>query len=72
MKSKEPLIIKTSTKENVDMSAKRTINYQNETTDICVYYDLLEPIESGNFIVELYSEGFLIGKSSFALRWSTK
>jgi len=68
LKSKEPIIIKTSTNENADMSAKRTINYQNETTDICVYYDILEPIGSGNFKVELYSEGYLIGKSSFALR----
>ena len=50
------------------MSAKRSVNYQNENTDLCIFYELQNPLQSGSYILEIYAEGFLIGSSSFALR----
>jgi chromosome segregation ATPase len=54
--------------ETIEMSSKRTINYQNQNTDMCIYYDLQKEIIPGNYIIELYNEGYLIGESSFSLR----
>ena len=50
------------------MSSKRVINYQNQNTDICVFYEMINQIPAGNYSIELYNEGYLIGSSSFALR----
>lgn len=55
-------------KEAVEMSSKRTINYQNQNTDMCIFYELIKEITPGNYTVEIYNEGYLIGESSFSLR----
>ena len=57
-----------SKKEVIEMSSKRVINYQNQNTDICVFYEMINEIPAGNYSIELYNEGYLIGSSSFALR----
>ena len=57
-----------SKKETIEMSSKRVINYQNQNTDICVFYEMISEIPPGNYSIELYNEGYLIGSSSFALR----
>jgi len=66
--SEKSINIKSYEKNEIEMSSNRTINYQNQSTDVCIYYDLLTEILAGEYSVELYSEGFLIGKSSFSLR----
>ena len=55
-------------KEAVEMSSKRTINYQNQNTDMCIFHELIKEITPGNYTVEIYNEGYLIGESSFSLR----
>ena len=50
------------------MSSKRTINYQNQDTDLCIFYEIENSIPAGNYSVEVYAEGFLIGETSIALR----
>ncbi len=55
-------------KENIKMSSKRVINYQNQNTDMCIFYELQNEILPGNYMVELYNGGYLIGESSFSLR----
>ena len=50
------------------MSSKRTINYQNENTDLCIYYEIEKPIKAGNYKIEIFAEGFLIGETSLGLR----
>lgn len=63
-----PLSIKDKDQKKINMSSKRTINYQNENTDLCIYYELDNSIEAGNYKIEIFAEGFLIGKTSLGLR----
>ena len=65
--SEKPIIINDSNGENIRLSSKRTINYQNESMDICIYHEIVGALIAGNFKVEIYNDGFLIGESSFAL-----
>ena len=46
----------------------RQINYQNQNTDVCIYYELEKEITEGTYLVEIYCEGNKIGSSSFALK----
>ena len=63
-----PLTIINQQKEELKMSSKRTINYQNQNTDLCIFYEIENSIPPGNYSVEVYAEGFLIGETSIALR----
>ena len=63
-----PLTIINQQKEELKMSSKRTINYQNQDTDLCIFYEIENSIHAGNYSVEVYAEGFLIGETSIALR----
>jgi len=51
-------------------SVKRTFDYANEATDVCVFYNVPEGIDilEGNYIVEMYEGGALIGKADFDLK----
>lgn len=49
-------------------SAKETINYNNEKTDVTVLYDKGMPFEKGKHIVEVYADGHKIGESSFDVK----
>ena len=68
LNSPTPLTIINQQKEELKMSSKRTINYQNQNTDLCIFYEIENSIPAGNYIVEVYAEGFLIGETSLALR----
>ena len=65
--SEKPIKIINSNGENISLSSKRTVNYQNENMDVCIYHEIIGKVEAGNFKVEIYNDGFLIG-GSFALR----
>lgn len=54
--------------EEVEISAKREINYQNQNTDVCVYYEVEAPIVAGKYQVEIFAENNKIGITSFALK----
>lgn len=49
-------------------SVKRQVNYQNQNVDLCIYYEFETELEPGTYIVEIYTEGHKIGKTSFALK----
>lgn len=49
-------------------SVKRKVNYQNKNMDLCIYYEFETELAVGTYIVEIYAEGHLIGKTSFALK----
>lgn len=63
-----PLSITDKDQKKLKMSSKRTINYQNENTDLCIYYEVDNPIEAGNYKIEIFAGGFLIGETSLGLR----
>lgn len=49
-------------------STKRDIEYNNEPQDVCVFYTVNSELSTGQYIVELYESGALVGKTSFDLR----
>jgi hypothetical protein len=51
-------------------SVKRTFEYANESTDVCVFFNVPpdSEIPEGNYIVEMYESGALIGKADFDLK----
>ena len=46
----------------------RKVEYQNEALDVCIYWDIPEAFSPGFYIVELYVEEVLIGKTSFDMK----
>ncbi|MEM9051719.1 MAG: hypothetical protein AAGC47_06670 [Bacteroidota bacterium] len=51
-------------------SVKRSFDYDNKPTDVCVFFNIPEEMEipEGNYIVEMYEGGALIGKTDFDLK----
>jgi len=49
-------------------SDKKSINYQNQSINVCVFYKLTKVITKGNYIAELWSEGVRIGVNKFVLK----
>ncbi len=66
--SKNPINIMNSDGENLELSSKRMVNYQNENMDLCIFHEMEEVLQPGNYKVEIYNDGYFIGESSFALR----
>lgn len=60
--------IKTINDTQLEISAKREINYQNENTDVCIYYESDLALVTGNYLVEIYADLHKIGTTSFALK----
>lgn len=67
LKGSNPVYFNMGGKEGVACMA-RQINYQNQNTDVCIYYELEEEAIEGTYHVEIYCEGHQIGKTSFALK----
>lgn len=56
-------------KGQVAFSDKKTIDYNNESIDLSIYYSLRgETATKGNYKVNIYCEGQLIGSDSFTLK----
>ena len=66
--SENPINIMNSDGENLELSSKRMVNYQNENMDLCIFHEMEEVLQPGNYKVEIYNDGYFIGESSFALR----
>jgi len=54
---------------NVPYSAKRNIDYQNQSIDVVMYYSLrTDELDKGTYKVNIYCQGQLIGSDSFTLK----
>lgn len=54
---------------NIPYSNKRTIDYQNQSIDLVMYYSLRsEELDKGTYKVNIYCQGQLIGTDSFTLK----
>lgn len=51
----------------VDVSEKKQVYYENKSIDMCIYVDAPEEPIVGEYKVEVYCEGSLIGTSNFFL-----
>jgi hypothetical protein len=49
-------------------SSNRELEYENADIDMCIYWDATEELIPGTYFVNLYSEGYEIGASSFVLK----
>ncbi len=49
-------------------SDKKTVNYQNQQVDVCIFHKLTGTIEKGNYVCEIYCEGAKIGTNNFVLK----
>ncbi|MEQ9186913.1 MAG: hypothetical protein RLP15_04205 [Cryomorphaceae bacterium] len=49
-------------------SRKEEIMYENEETDMCLYWDMNEEALEGKYLVEIYAEDYLMGSTSFELK----
>ncbi len=49
-------------------SAQRSIEYFNTDTPVCIYYDNREEIPAGDYNIDVFANGKLIGSTSFSLR----
>ena len=48
-------------------SRKKEIMYENEETDMCLYWDMQKEAIEGKYLVEIYAEDYLMGTTSFEL-----
>jgi myosin heavy subunit len=53
---------------NSQFSLAREIDYQNQTMDLCMYADVTDDLAKGTYIVQIYCEKMLIGKTTFTLK----
>ena len=51
-----------------DYSAKRVVDYQNESMEICVFYTTSTELTTGEYRVEIYDQGEKIDQASFSLK----
>lgn len=49
-------------------SAKRSVAYENKDVDLCIFWDNAGQLIPGNYGVDLFCEGKLIGSSNFVLK----
>jgi hypothetical protein len=49
-------------------SVSREVDYQNEDTDVCVYYTAQGELKKGNYKIYVYESNNLIGQSDLVLR----
>jgi FtsZ-binding cell division protein ZapB len=54
--------------KQIAFSAKRSVEYANKDVDLCIFWDNTGQLISGTYSVDLFSEGKLIGTTTFALK----
>jgi hypothetical protein len=68
LNSSQSNTLKTEEGQSLLYSDKKTINYQNQATDVCVFYKLTEDISKGNYTAQIYCDGVMIGSDNFVLK----
>ena len=51
-----------------EYSARREVNYQNQPVDVCIFWNGGQELKTGQYLVEIYESGGLVGKASFDLK----
>ncbi len=54
--------------EQIVYSAKRQVEYDNKDLDICIFWDNNDKLITGTYIVDIFTEGTLIGTTKFTLK----
>ena len=53
---------------NIAYSAKKNIAYSGENTDVCIYYSVDTPLQTGTYTIGIFADGNLIGTTGFVLQ----
>ncbi|MCS6991043.1 MAG: hypothetical protein NZL95_04205 [Chitinophagales bacterium] len=62
------VLTKAETGTQVQYTSTVTVDYDQTDTSVCAYWEQASPFQSGTYTVEIYQNGFLIGKSDFTLK----
>lgn len=54
--------------KQIVFSAKRDVTYENKDVDLCIFWDNTGELINGEYNVDLFTEGHLIGSGTFILR----
>ncbi len=54
--------------EKLLYSARREVDYQNESLDVCIFVDVTDELPKGIYKIELFADNRHIGTSSFTLK----
>jgi len=49
-------------------SVKKQVNYENKNLDLCMYWDVVSPLKSGEYIIKAYVAGQEIGTTTLILK----
>lgn len=64
----DPNNLFTYEEKEIAYSAVRVVEYFNQTMDVCIFYENKEPLSPGNYSVDIFAEGKLIGTTAFTLK----
>ncbi len=53
--------------KEINYSIRKMIEYEGEETQVCAYWDIEEYLYPGNYRVDIFADGNLIGQRSFTL-----
>lgn len=51
-----------------EFSVKRDVDYQNTPVDVCIYWTATQPMVGGEYKVDVYESGTLVGRTAFSLK----
>lgn len=51
-----------------EFSVKREVDYQNAPVDVCIYWEVTTELAGGEYKVDVYQGGLLVGHTTFSLR----
>ncbi|MGB1040874.1 MAG: hypothetical protein ACPGVD_08380 [Flavobacteriales bacterium] len=55
--------------ESLEMSISRTVDYQNNSVDLCIFHEKgEETFSKGDYKIEIYTDGEKVGSTSFGLK----
>ena len=49
-------------------SAKKDIEYNGENTPVCMYYKIIDPLQTSSYSIAIFADGNLIGTTGFVLK----
>jgi hypothetical protein len=54
--------------QSILYSLKESIDYQNKSVDMVMYWDKIDDFTAGTYVVSVFTDGYLIGEAQFALK----
>jgi len=52
----------------INYSARRPIEYEGEDIPVVIYWDVEEYLNAGTYRIEIFADGYMIGKTNFSLK----